>query len=38
MSLDFFCSIQTVGSDFAIEKIKAWIHPALYLQLSLLLV
>ena len=30
MSLDFSCDIQMVGSEFGINNMKAWIHPALY--------
>ena len=30
MSLDFSCGIQMVGSEFGVNNIKAWIHPALY--------
>ncbi len=28
MSLDFFCNIQMVGSEFGITDMKAWIHPS----------
>ena len=28
MSLDFCCDIQTVGSEFGLNNMKAWIHPA----------
>ena len=30
MSLDFSCDIQMVGSEFGVNNMKAWIHPALY--------
>lgn len=30
MSLHFCCQIRMVGSEFAINNMKAWIHPALY--------
>ncbi len=29
MSLDFWCDIQMVGSEFGVKNMKAWIHPAL---------
>ncbi len=29
MSLDFCCQIKTVGSEFGVKNMKAWIHPAL---------
>lgn len=30
MSLDFNCSILMVGSQFDVDNMKDWIHPALY--------
>lgn len=30
MSLNFQYDIQMVGSEFGINSVKAWIHPALY--------
>ncbi|MDF4280576.1 hypothetical protein P3371_24365 [Vibrio parahaemolyticus] len=32
MSLDFCCHIQMVESEFGVNNMKAWIHPALYQQ------
>ena len=32
MSLNFSCDIQMVRSEFGINNLKAWIHPALYQQ------
>ena len=29
MSLDFSCDIQMVRSEFGVNNMKAWIHPAL---------
>jgi len=30
MSLDFCCDIRMVGSEFGVNNMTAWIHPALY--------
>ena len=38
MSLDFSCDIQMVGSEFGINNMKAWSHPALYQQFRLVVV
>lgn len=38
MRLDFCCDIWMVGLEFDVNNMKAWIHPALYQRLRLLLV
>ncbi len=38
MSLDFWCNIQMVGSEFGVKNMKAWIHPALSQRFRLVLV
>ena len=30
MSLDFSCDIQMLGSEFGVNNMNAWLHPALY--------
>ncbi len=37
-SLDFWCDIQMVGSEFGVKNMKAWIHPALSQRFSLVVV
>ncbi len=36
--LDFCCNIQMVGSEFGVENMKAWIHPALSQRIRLVVV
>ena len=38
MSLDFCCDIRMVGSEFGVNNMKAWIHPALYQRFRLVVV
>ncbi len=38
MSLDFCCDIQMVGSEFGINNMKEWIHPALSQRFMLVVV
>ena len=37
-SLDFSCYIQMSGSEFGVNNMKAWIHPALYQRFRLVVV
>ena len=34
-SLDFCCDIGTAGSEYVVNNMKAWIHPALYQRFRL---
>ncbi len=38
MSLEFYCDIQMVGSEFGIKNMKAWIHPAFSQRFRLVVV
>ncbi|KAG8554186.1 hypothetical protein GDO81_003707 [Engystomops pustulosus] len=38
MSLDFCCDIRMVGSEFGVNNMKVWIHPALYQRFRLVVV
>lgn len=35
MNLNIFCNIWLVGSEFGVNDMKAWIHPALYQQFGM---
>ncbi len=38
LSLDFCCDIQMIGSEFGVKNMTAWIHPALFQRIRLLVV